>query len=110
MSASGDRIDRKGLWVAAASFVLWGLMPLYWHLLKTVRRCRSSPTASIGARSGMACWPEIRPGWCARLGETADAWMLALRLRWFNWGLIGQVPGHVIETASATSSIRCSTW
>jgi len=25
-----------GLWVAAASFVLWGLMPLYWHLLKAV--------------------------------------------------------------------------
>jgi chloramphenicol-sensitive protein RarD len=31
MSAADSH--RSGLWVAAASFVLWGLMPLYWHLL-----------------------------------------------------------------------------
>ena len=29
-------IDRRGLWAAAGSFVIWGLMPLYWHLLKNV--------------------------------------------------------------------------
>ena len=29
-------LDRRGLWIAAASFVVWGLMPLYWHLLKSV--------------------------------------------------------------------------
>ena len=28
--------DRRGLWIAVASFVLWGLMPLFWHLLKAV--------------------------------------------------------------------------
>ena len=28
--------DRRGLWIAVASFVLWGLMPLYWHLLNSV--------------------------------------------------------------------------
>ena len=27
---------RRGLWIAAASFILWGLMPLYWHLLAAV--------------------------------------------------------------------------
>ena len=30
------RLDRGGLWMAAGSFVIWGLMPLYWHFLKTV--------------------------------------------------------------------------
>ena len=27
---------RRGLWVAIASFVLWGVMPLYWHALKEI--------------------------------------------------------------------------
>ena len=26
----------RGLWAAVLSFLLWGLMPLYWHLLKAV--------------------------------------------------------------------------
>ncbi|MDB6162776.1 MAG: rarD, partial [Xanthomonadaceae bacterium] len=34
MIANAD--TRRGLWIAVASFVLWGLMPLYWHLLKAV--------------------------------------------------------------------------
>ena len=34
--SGGTPIDRAGLWGAVASFVLWGLMPLYWHLLKAV--------------------------------------------------------------------------
>ena len=29
-------LDRRGVWVAVASYVLWGVMPLYWHLLKSV--------------------------------------------------------------------------
>ena len=33
---SEARIDRRGLWMAVGSFVLWGVMPLYWHLLKPV--------------------------------------------------------------------------
>ena len=33
---TAQRLDRRGLWVAVGSFVLWGLMPLYWHLLKSV--------------------------------------------------------------------------
>src|SRR5690606_4587884 len=26
----------RGLWMALAAFVIWGVMPLYWHLLKAV--------------------------------------------------------------------------
>src|SRR5690606_30598960 len=29
-------IDRQGLWMAIGAFVIWGVMPLYWHLLKAV--------------------------------------------------------------------------
>ena len=29
-------IDRRGMWVAVGAYVLWGVMPLYWHLLKAV--------------------------------------------------------------------------
>jgi chloramphenicol-sensitive protein RarD len=29
-------LDRRGLVVAIGAFALWGLMPLYWHMLKAV--------------------------------------------------------------------------
>ena len=29
-------IDRKGLAITAGTFLIWGVVPLYWHLLKTV--------------------------------------------------------------------------
>ena len=29
-------VDRRGMWVAVGAYVLWGVMPLYWHLLKAV--------------------------------------------------------------------------
>ena len=28
--------DRRGWWMGIGAFVLWGTMPLYWHLLKSV--------------------------------------------------------------------------
>ena len=28
--------DRRGLWIAIGAFLLWGAMPLYWHVLKSV--------------------------------------------------------------------------
>ena len=33
---SGMNEQRKGLLAAAFAFVIWGLFPLYWHLLKSV--------------------------------------------------------------------------
>ena len=33
---SAHAIDRRGLAVTAATFVIWGVVPLYWHLLKAV--------------------------------------------------------------------------
>ena len=37
MSARAEAaVDRRGLAVTAATFVIWGVVPVYWHLLKAV--------------------------------------------------------------------------
>ena len=105
MSTAADS-HRSGLWVAAASFVLWGLMPLYWHLLKAV------PSLQIVAHRivwsalmvvAWLLWTQGR-GWLrAALARPRAAWMLALSgvLIGCNWGLyIWAVnAGHVVETS-----------
>jgi chloramphenicol-sensitive protein RarD len=98
--------NRRGLWIAIASFVLWGLMPLYWHLLKAV------PSLQIVAHRvfwstllvvGWLLWKEGR-GWLrAALARPRAAWMLGLSglLIGFNWSLyIWAVnAGHVVESS-----------
>jgi chloramphenicol-sensitive protein RarD len=105
MSTTTDS-HRNGLLVAAASFVLWGLMPLYWHLLKAV------PSLQIVAHRivwsalmvvAWLLWTQGR-GWLrAALARPRAAWMLALSgvLIGGNWGLyIWAVnAGHVVETS-----------
>ena len=103
---STQPLDRRGLVAATGAFVLWGLMPLYWHLLKAV------PSLQIIAHRivwstllvvGWLLWRYGR-GW---LGETLQQpraiWMLALSGTFiaFNWGLyIWAVnAGHVVETS-----------
>jgi chloramphenicol-sensitive protein RarD len=94
-----------GLWIAAASFLLWGLMPLYWHLLKAV------PSLDIVAHrvvwsavlvAAFLAWKQR--GWLrATLARPRAAAMLAASgaLIGFNWGLyIWAVnAGHVVETS-----------
>ena len=29
-------LDRKGLAITVCTFLIWGVVPLYWHLLKAV--------------------------------------------------------------------------
>ena len=99
-------LDRRGLWVAAGSFVLWGVMPLYWHLLKAV------PSLQIIAHRivwstllvvGWLLWKYGRAWLRETLAQPRAAWMLALSgsLIAFNWGLyIWAVnAGHVVETS-----------
>ena len=99
-------LDRRGLWVAAGSFVLWGVMPLYWHLLKSV------PSLQIIAHRivwstllvvGWLSWKYGRAWLRETLAQPRAAWMLALSgvLIAFNWGLyIWAVnAGHVVETS-----------
>ncbi|TWI01812.1 chloramphenicol-sensitive protein RarD [Luteimonas cucumeris] len=99
-------LDRRGLWVAAASFVLWGLMPLYWHLLKAVPSLQIVLHRIVWSTLlvvGWLCWKQGAQWWKAAVARPRVAWMLALSgtLIAFNWGLyIWAVnAGHVVETS-----------
>jgi chloramphenicol-sensitive protein RarD len=99
-------LDRRGLWVAAGSFVLWGVMPLYWHLLKAVPSLQIIAHRIIWSTLLVAGWLLFKHGrgWLREtLAQPRTAWMLALSgsLIAFNWGLyIWAVnAGHVVETS-----------
>ncbi len=99
-------LDRKGLLIAASAFVLWGLMPLYWHLLKAV------PSLQIVAHRVLWCavlvalwllWSQGRGWFKAILAQPRLAAMLTLSglCIGLNWGLyIWAVnAGHVVESS-----------
>ncbi|MFT4249640.1 MAG: EamA family transporter RarD [Pseudomonas sp.] len=106
MSGTEAQEARRGLAMTAGAFVIWGLVPMYWHLLKAV------PSAQIIAHR--IIWSTV----------LVVAWLLlSSRLRWwrqiaaqpralavlalssctvaFNWGLyIWAInAGHVIEAS-----------
>src|SRR5690554_6142169 len=103
---SNDTVDRRGLWTAVAAFVLWGLMPLYWHLLKVVPSLQIVLHRVLWGALLVAAWLYYKygRGWLREtLAQPQAAWMLALSgsLIAFNWGLyIWAVnAGHVVETS-----------
>ncbi|MGH8030892.1 MAG: EamA family transporter RarD [Luteimonas sp.] len=103
---SGQALDRRGLWGAAGSFVIWGLMPLYWHLLSAVPSLQIVMHRIVWSTLLVAGWLFVARGrhWVRdTLAQPRLAWMLALSgvLIAFNWGLyIWAVnAGHVIETS-----------
>ena len=98
--------ERGGLWVAIASFVLWGLMPLYWHLLKMVPSLQIVAHRVVWSTLLVVAWLLWKSGrgWLrAALARPRAAWMLALSgaLIGFNWSLyIWAVnAGHVVESS-----------
>ncbi len=99
-------LDRRGLISATAAFVLWGLMPLYWHLLKAVPSLQIIAHRIVWSALLVAGWLTWRygRGWLREtLRYPRAAWMLALSGIFiaFNWGLyIWAVnAGHVVETS-----------
>ena len=97
---------RNGIWIAAASFVLWGLMPLYWHLLKAVPSLQIVVHRVNWSTQLVAAWLLWKQGrgWLrVALARPRAAWMLALSglLIGLNWSLyIWAVNvGHVVETS-----------
>ncbi len=99
-------IDRRGLWVAAGSFVLWGVMPLYWHLLKAVPSLQIVVHRIVWSAVLVVAWLlwQHGRGWLRdAVAKPRVASMLALSgvLIAFNWGLyIWAVnAGHVIESS-----------
>ena len=100
------RLDRQGLWMAIGAFVIWGVMPLYWHLLKAVPSLQIIAHRIVWSTvlvAGWLTWKYGR-GWLREtLALPRAAWMLAISgtLIAFNWGLyIWAVnAGHVGETS-----------
>ena len=94
------------MWVAVGSYVLWGVMPLYWHLLKAVPSLQIIAHRIVWSTvlvAGWLTWKYGRPWLRETLALPRAAWMLALSgsLIAFNWGLyIWAVnAGHVVETS-----------
>lgn len=97
---------RRGLWVALAAFVVWGLMPLYWHLLKAVPSLQIVAHRVVWSALLVALWLGWTQGrgWFAKvLAQPRLARLLALSglCIGVNWGLyIWAVnAGHVVETS-----------
>jgi chloramphenicol-sensitive protein RarD len=100
------RLDRRGLWVAIGSFLIWGLMPLYWHLLKSVPSMQIIAHRIVWSTLFVAGWLTWKygRGWLREtLSQPRASWMLALSggLIAVNWGMyIWAVnAGHVVETS-----------
>jgi len=85
-------MDRKGFVIAALSFVIWGLVPLYWHLLKAVpslqimaHRVLWSAVLVVGwlvLKDGLGWWRKVSGQPRALATLAASSVLIA-----FNWSL-----------------------
>mgnify|MGYP006188818375 CR=1 FL=1 len=99
-------LDRRGVWMAVFAYVIWGVMPLYWHLLKAVPSLQIIMHRIVWSTvlvCGFLLWKYGRRWLGETLAIPRARWALALSgaLIAFNWGLyIWAVnAGHVVETS-----------
>lgn len=104
--AGAGPLDRRGVWIAVAAYVAWGLMPLYWHLLKAVPAMQIMAHRVVWSALLVCGWLGFKygRGWVREtLSRPHAATMLAVSgaLIAINWGLyIWAVnAGHVVESA-----------
>ena len=72
-------IDRKGLAAAIASYVLWGVFPLYWYLLKHVPAIQIIAHRIVWCALFVVGYLVIREGWGwlrTALSRPKVGWML----------------------------------
>ena len=96
----------RGLWMAVAAFVIWGLMPLYWHLLKHVPSLQVVVHRALWSAVLVAAYLTLTRGrgWLREvLSQPRLAGMLFASgmLIGFNWSLYVWAvnAGHVVETS-----------
>ena len=101
-----NTVDRKGLWMTVMAFVVWGVVPLYWHLLKEVPSFQIIAHRIVWSSILLLGWLFLRHGrqWLRTIREQPRALTLlgvTSLLIAFNWGLyIWAVnAGHVVETS-----------
>lgn len=99
-------IDRKGLTAAIASYVLWGVFPLYWVLLKHVPSLQIIAHRIVWCAVFVVGWLLFKHGrgWLRsalahpRVGRLL---LLSSLLISFNWGIYiwAVTHGHVVEAS-----------
>ncbi|WP_115563249.1 EamA family transporter RarD [Xanthomonas arboricola] len=97
---------RRGLLITASAFVIWGLVPLYWHLLKAVPSLQIIAHRIVWSTVLVVAWLVATSGlrwWRTIAAQPRALWMLAgssVAIA-FNWGLyIWAInAGHVIEAS-----------
>jgi chloramphenicol-sensitive protein RarD len=96
----------RGLWMAVGAFVLWGLMPLYWHLLKSVPSMHVVLHRALWSALLVAAYLTLTRGrgWLRIvLAQPRLAGMLLASglLIGFNWSLYVWAvnAGHVVESS-----------
>lgn len=106
MTAVSPTEARRGLLITASTFVIWGLVPLYWHLLKAVPSLQIIAHRIVWSALLVVAWLLATSGlrwWRAIAAQPRALWMLAgssVAIA-FNWGLyIWAInAGHVIEAS-----------
>ncbi|MET0550808.1 MAG: EamA family transporter RarD [Xanthomonas sp.] len=106
MTAASAQDARRGLWITAATFALWGVVPVYWHLLQAVPSPHIIAHRIVWSTLLVVAWLvySARLQWWRRIAAQPRA-LATLALSSlaiaFNWGLyIWAVnAGHVIETS-----------
>ena len=106
MSPTSESLDRGGLSATIVAFLLWGVFPLYWHLLKSVPAMEIIANRIIWAAVFVLAWLFFKHGnswWRVVLAKPRVAGWLVVSSTFiaFNWGLyIWAVnAGHVVETS-----------
>ena len=99
-------LDARGLWIAIGAFVLWGVMPLYWHALREVPSMQIVLHRIVWSALLVGAWLLVKHGrhWLRdTLRTPRAACLLAVSgvLIAINWGLyIWAVnAGHVVESS-----------
>ena len=85
-------IDRKGLAITAGTFFLWGVVPLYWHLLKAVPSLQIIAHRIVWSAVLVLGWLLLKngPSWWRQISAQPRALPLlgiSSLLIAFNWGL-----------------------
>jgi len=98
--------QRRGLAITAFTFTLWGLVPVYWHLLKAVPSQQIIAHRIIWSTVLVVAWLLLShgTGWWKQIAAQPRALptlALSSMAIAFNWGLyIWAInAGHVIETS-----------
>ncbi|WP_058835711.1 EamA family transporter RarD [Luteimonas abyssi] len=98
--------DRRALWIAIAAFTIWGLMPLYWYLLRHVPAMQIVLHRAVWCAILVAAWLTLRRGrgWLREVvAQPRLAGMLGVSgvLIAGNWSLYVWAvnSGHVVEAS-----------